>query len=339
MGKRIRLYEPGTVYSAVSSVVDRQFMLKPNHSRENKLLAAGCHPLALLDNNDITPVSSVYNTIGYAVGRALELHPLDLRWFASNINHNHSGVGADKPRLENISAFYKDVNRSIAVDLNRTWKRSGHLFVHSPRIEPCLDDRAAKSSLLYALGNPIKDGLIDTIHEAPFFSTYRHHAYDEPLRFWHVDRNAWWQAGGPRKKSHRLKDYIRWIEYDLPPPLPEWDDVPDHKWKAELRALARDYEAEQREMRRAEGRTVVGVPALYRVDPRDKPTEPRKSGPQPLCHASDPQTFFEYRLKWREFLKAYREASHDYRAGFFDREFPEGSFRPPLVTVYTSSRL
>jgi hypothetical protein len=103
--------------------------------------------------------------------------------------------------------------------------------------------------------------------------------------------------------------------------------------------MARDIEEVYQAERRAEGRTVIGVPALYRLDPRDRPQTERDSSPQPLCHASDPEVFFEYRRRWRAFLEEYRKASIDYRMGYFDREFPEGSFRPPLVTVYTSSRL
>jgi len=327
------------LYSAVSSVIDRQFFFKPNHGRQNILLAADCPPESLNPQNDIVPVSSVINIFGYAVGRALELHPVDLRWFTTNINHDHYGFTASKDQLQDIAEFYKSANSIIATGVNDLWGHDGHVFARRPRIEACVDDRAAKQKLLYALENPVKDGLVETVLEAPFFSTYRHSAYGDPLRFWHIDREAWWDAGGPRKKSHRLKDYMRWVEYELPPPLPQWDGLPEHKWRAELRAMARDIEEEYREMRRAEGRTVIGVPALFRCDPRERPQTPRESKPQPLCHASEPEAFFEYKRAWRDFLEEYRKASIDYRMGYFDREFPEGSFRPPLVTVYTSSRL
>jgi hypothetical protein len=339
MGNRPRLYEPNLLYSAVTNTVDRQFLLKPNHDRRNPLLAAGCPPQALDPRTDIVPVSSVINIVGAAVGRALEQYPVDLRWFEANVNHTHSGLTARPEQLGNISAFYKSTNSTIARELNRTWQRTGHLFAARPRIEPCLDDRAAKQQLIYAMTNPLKDGLVETVRETPFFSTFRHQASGDPLRFWYLDRAAWWKAGGPRKKSHRLKDFLRWVEYELPPPLPEWDGVPEHKRRAELRALVREAEEEQRETRRREGRRVVGVPNLFKLNPFDKPAEPRESSPQPLCHTSNPQLYFEYRCKWREFLNEYRKASHDYRAGNFDREFPEGSFRPPLVTVYNSSRL
>jgi hypothetical protein len=46
-----------------------------------------------------------------------------------------------------------------------------------------------------------------------------------------------------------------------------------------------------------------------------------------------------YRRDWLEFRKAYRAASIAYRAGDLAVEFPDGSFLPPLVTMYTASAL
>ncbi|MFO8080779.1 MAG: hypothetical protein R6V07_10765 [Armatimonadota bacterium] len=39
MGHPIRIYQPGIVYSMVSNIVDRQFMLKPAHHPDNPLLS------------------------------------------------------------------------------------------------------------------------------------------------------------------------------------------------------------------------------------------------------------------------------------------------------------
>ncbi len=91
--------------------------------------------------------------------------------------------------------------------------------------------------------------------------------------------------------------------------------------------------------RKATGNTVIGKKKLYETDPRDRPKNPKKSGREPLCHASDPELAKEYRESWREFLNQYIPASSDYRNGYFEREFPDGSVRPPLITIYTASGL
>ena len=72
---------------------------------------------------------------------------------------------------------------------------------------------------------------------------------------------------------------------------------------------------------------------------RNRPKNPKKSSNEPLSHASDPELEKEYRESWREFLNQFIPASADYRNGYFDREFPDGSFRLPLISIYTVSRL
>ncbi len=56
-----------------------------------------------------------------------------------------------------------------------------------------------------------------------------------------------------------------------------------------------------------------------------------------VCHASDPELAKEYRKSWCEFLNQFMSASADYHGGYFAREFPDGSFRPPLISVYTAA--
>ena len=93
----------------------------------------------------------------------------------------------------------------------------------------------------------------------------------------------------------------------------------------------------EKKKRKESGRTVIGKKRLFEEDPRNRPENPKKSGREPLCHASDPELAKEYQKSWREFLNQFIPASADYRNGYFDREFPDGSFRPPLVSVYTAS--
>jgi hypothetical protein len=187
------------------------------------------------------------------------------------------------------------------------------------------------------MANAVKDGQVERVAASPFFSTYRHLAFGEPLRFWYIDRTAWWRKGGPIP-GNREKDYLKWVEFSLAP-LPGWLSMTAHQRRSRFRHLVREAERIAAEGRAVEGRSVVGMPALRRLDPRDRPRDPKKSGPQPLCHAADPAIRRQFKREWREFLKAYRAASIAFRHGCFGVEFPDGSFRPPLVTMYTASAL
>ena len=177
--------------------------------------------------------------------------------------------------------------------------------------------------------------MVETVKQSPFFNTYRHLAYGDPLRFWYIDWHAWWLAGGFRNKRHRAKDYLKWTEFKLTP-LPEWQNLTVSQRQTRVRVRVRELEEHYADLRKHKNRTVIGVRALFRVDPRDRPQNPKKSGKQPLCHASDPRLSHQFKREWYDFVHEHRRASIDYRKGYYEREFPEGSFRPVIKKVHTS---
>ena len=106
-----------------------------------------------------------------------------------------------------------------------------------------------------------------------------------------------------------------------------------------VRKQVQEIEATCKKERKESGKTVIGKADLFEVDPRDRPKNPKESGKEPLCHASDKALAKEHKKQWCKFMEQYIEASADYRNGYYDREFPDGSYRPPLVTIYQASRL
>jgi hypothetical protein len=338
MGRRIRIWEPNIVYSAVIRCVDQQFLLKPDHDLSHPLLQDGCPVESLDRNNDITPQPSTINIIGAAAARALQLAPIDVHWVDANINHLEVGFSAGKDQIENISRFFQILDSIVAVRINIKLERKGHVWGAPFRPTPCLDDRSAEQQLIYCLTNPVKDHLVETVRESPFFTCYRNLAHGEPLEFFWIDWDAYFNAGGPRKKSHRPKDYLSWLSLELTP-LPHQADWPEHKRQTWIRQEVRAVEQRTRDELRSVGRKAMGSAAQFAVDPRDRPADPKNAGPQPLCHATDPETRRAYRHRWRETVHAHRAASIDYRLGYWEREFPEGTFRPPLITPYSAAGL
>jgi len=337
MGCRIRRFEPGFVHSAACRCNDRQFLFRPNHNPHNPLLHATCPANALDPDNDHIPVPSVINVIGASVGRALLRHPVALNWFEANLHHEHDGFTPSDDTRERVPQFFRDAHSLVAREINRCLGRENHVYGGRYRAEPCLDDASAEQQLVYAMTNAVKDGQVERVSQSPFFSTFRHLAYGEPLRFWYIDRTAWWRKGGPRP-GNREKDHLKWVEFALAP-LPGWEGLTVHQRRTRFRRLVKRAEETAARERKVDGRKVAGVPSLRRLDPRSRPGDPKESGRQPLCHASDPVLRRRFELEWREFLRAYRAASIAYRCGDFGVEFPDGSFRPPLVTMYTASAL
>jgi hypothetical protein len=337
VGSRIRVWEPGVVYSGSLRCNDRKFLLKPNHRLDNPLLHASCPASALDPRNDIVPVPSTIDIIGASVARAIEQHPVTLHWFESNVNHLHSGLSLTADQLDHVAPFLQQANSLIARGINKLYEHEGQVLSGPVRFTPCIDDVSAEDRLLYALTNPVKDGLIESTRRTPLFSTYRAQAGDEALRYWYIDWEAWWSAGGSRKRGKRPKDFLRWVALPIAP-LPELAEWPAHRVQSRVRHGVRAREEHAREEIRAAGRTVAGARALFEVDPRDRPKEAKESREQPICHAADPQLRREFRRRLREILNEHRKASWDFRMGYFEREFPEGTYRPPIATIYNSSR-
>ena len=59
---------------------------------------------------------------------------------------------------------------------------------------------------------------------------------------------------------------------------------------------------------------------------------PKKNTKQPLCHASGSDEARAFEKRWNTFRSRHRAASVDYREGDWTREFPLGSFRPPIMS-------
>jgi hypothetical protein len=338
MGRRIRFFEPDVVYSAVIRCNDQQFFLKPDHDPKHPLLVKGCPVRSFNNDNDLTPEPSVINVIGAAVARAQLLDPIRIHWVEANINHLMIGFSAAAEQLENIPRFFRNVNSAIAVKLNDKWNHNGHLWSSPYRATVCKDDQGVEQQLVYCVTNPVKDDLVETVQESPFFTSFRALAQGEKMSFFRIDWKAYRLAGSVRKKSHKPKDYLEWLELELLP-IPGQEDWPAHKRQAWVRAQVRAVEAATKEELRAAKRKAMGRAAQFAADPRDRPKNPKRSGPQPLCHASDPEVAREYEKQWREVVREHRAASIDYLQGMRDREFPEGTFRPPIIKLCSSLKL
>jgi len=336
VGARIRMYEPNQVYEASIRTVDRAFLFAPNHHKSQPLIADSSPTSALDSRNNLIPEPSVVNIFGAAVGRALRRYPIAIHGFEGNINHLHICFSASESQLDNIVPFFRSTLSLIARGVNRLLDREGPLFSSRTRTHPCIGDKQAENKLLYALTNAAKDNLVEHTSDSPFFTTYHHQAKGESLCFWYIDYDAYWTAGGRSKKTHRLKDYLRWTKWHCTP-LPNHQSMTEPQRQTWFRQQVKALEEQFAKERRETGKTVIGVKRLRETDPRDRPKSPKESGKEPLCHAEDKESEREFEEKWKQFRDAFIAASADYRSGVRDREFPLGSFKPPLLDIARAS--
>jgi hypothetical protein len=215
--------------------------------------------------------------------------------------------------------------------LNRLRGREGHLYAGPSRVTPCADDGAAFQQLVYALTNPVKDGLVDRVRHLPFFSTYRAQALGKPLRYWDIEWERFYEAGGPSNRRLHPKQFLVWRTLELAP-LPHLADMPEHKRRTLIRKSVEEIEEETADRLKREGRSFCPVSRHFEIDPRSRPNTPRVSGRKPLVHSSSRAARDAYREKIRDVMRAYVPASVALRSGCYDVEFPPGTFRPPLTS-------
>jgi len=326
----IRILEPGVVYSVVQTTVDRTFSFAPNHDPAHPLLARGCPPEALDSGSPIVPVPSVINIVGAAAARALELSPINLHALELSSTHQHEEASTKDGSIAELPEFWRNFHSKVARDLNRLRGREGHLYAGPPRVTPCANDNNAFQQLIYAMTNPVKDGLVDRVHRSPFFSTYAQQARGEPLRYWDIEWECYWEAGGPFNRRLHPKQFMTWRTLEIAP-LPHLADMAAHKRQTLVRKSVEAVEEEAADRLKREGRAFCPVSRHFELDPRDRPQTSRVSGRKPLAHASTSAERDAYRDKVRDVMKAYVPASIAFRQGIFDVEFPPGTFRPPLT--------
>jgi hypothetical protein len=325
----IRLFEPDVVYAVVQTTVDRTFSFAPNHDPAHPLLARGCPPEALDPESPIVPIPSVINVVGAAAARALELSPINLHALELSSTHQHEEASAKDGDITGLPEFWRNFHSKVARDLNRLRDREGHLYAGPTRVTPCANDDKAFQQLIYALTNPVKDGLVDRARRSPFFSTYRAQALGETLRFFDIEWERYWEAGGPFNRRLHPKQFMVWRTLEITP-LPHLADMPAHRRQTLIRKAVEEVEEETAEQLRREGRTFCPVSRHFETDPRGRPSTPRVSGRKPLIHASTRAERDAYRDKVRDVMKMYIPASVAFRSGCFNVDFPPGTFRPPL---------
>ena len=74
--------------------------------------------------------------------------------------------------------------------------------------------------------------LLARMSKPTLFSTYDPLTKGELRKFWYIDYEAYWLAGGDQKKSHRLKEYLKWVSwsYALLPGQREMSEQPRRTW-------------------------------------------------------------------------------------------------------------
>ncbi len=307
MARRIRVWKEDALYHATYNCIDRMFLLKPS--------------------------KKVNHIVGACLGRALKKYPVRLHSFTTNINHLEIIFSLIQGLLNNASAFLQYFAGHLAREMNRLLGREGHFWSERARVEEIISDAKAEKLLGYGACNPVKDGLVDKASDWQGFSTNEALGKGRKLVFEYENRTKWWNSGADHKPVDPKK-YMEQVEVVLHT-IPSWKKLSRNRRQKRFCQIIHNHETLARRERLAEGiMQVKGMKRIQRESPFSKPRRPRKRTPQPLCHTDTITEYKAYEAEYKEIAQAHRIASAAYRSGCFEVEFPPGTFRPPLVTVY-----
>lgn len=235
--------------------------------------------------------------------------------FMSNHYHMIARGPADNPCL--LSDFMRDVGQFISKQLGPLSGWHGTLWHHRFSAIPFVDPRALREKIGYILSHGVKESLVGSLDESPFFTSLAANLGARQVfkRYW---RSEWTRKNGAAR--------------DLPIPYTEHElhlaDLPSAVMTPSERVLgqAKWFSGLQAQIDAQADPMALGAELALDLG------EPRMpgAGHRPLCHASTKAGYARYARQHECFTKAYRQASEQLRAGNSAAVFPPACFRPML---------
>ena len=298
MGRPLRNQKPDSIYFVTSGCLERMFFFRP--SKEVNRIILGI------------------------LARVADRFDIEIFAFVFMSNHLHMIV---RSRSCQIHLFMEEFLGQVARALNKHWGRSGSFFHRRYDASEILDDEALLDKLRYTVCNPCESNLVRHPKVWPGLSSWSIHETGEPLVGEWVNSKEYWRLKRKYKEMSDAEAARRaTIEYPLHmAKLPMWEALDDEAYRKKVCKEVCEW-AEHL----ADKRTVrcVGVKKILAQSFDDRPHNPRKKTPRPVCHASCPDLKDEYLEELRLVTDRYRQAVGKLRRGISDFEFPNGTIPP-----------
>ena len=271
-------------------------------------------------------------TIG-VLDRAARLTSLQVHAYAFLSNHYHLLVSVDSAKQ--LASFMNYLNSNLAREAGRLVRWQEKFWGRRYQAILVSDEKEAQvSRLAYLLAHGVKEGLV----ASPFDWPGAHCASalaegTSPCGRWH-DRTLESRA---RRQSLPLdtEAFVERKQLCLVP-LPCWKSLEPEEYRARVRKLIEEIEADAQRRQEETGKPPLGRDSICRQNPHHEPNRIKK-GPAPLVHAIAPEVRRALRKAYFTFRDAFQHAFRRLRAGAKDFEFPAGAF-PPALPVRAAAR-
>lgn len=244
----------------------------------------------------------------YCLGLAAEQTGVQIAFTMACANHHHTGIYDPQGRYPE---FLQRFHGLAARCLNARWGRWENVWsVEQASVVRLLEPVDVVAKMIYALTNPVKDGLVERAHHWPGASSLA-----ATLR-------------GTEIRASRPKRFFR-SDGDLPESVTIALAMPPGFSREMLERGIAEVEAAAAEERRRTGRRVLGRAGVLNQSWRERArgTEPRR-GLRPRLAGRSRWARIEALQRSKEFLDAYRRAREALMRGLALIPFPPGTYWP-----------
>lgn len=275
----------------------------------------------------LRPDDETNNAVIYCLAEAAQRFNIAIIMPSVLSNHHHTDC---MDRDGNVSQFMERFHGHLAKCQNALRGRSENCWsAEEPSVVELGDISAVIDSIVYAAINPVKDGLVDRVHHWPGVNGLSALLNSRKLV---AHRPSFFRDEGPMPETVTL-------ELEVPEELGDRD-----AFLAIIRDRVARAEAEFADVRRLQGRGVLGRTRILRQSWRDSPPSakaPKKREPgkiRPRFATRDLECLEQLMIRRQVFLRDYRLARAALLAGT-PIPFPLGTYwlrrfvGVPIVTV------
>jgi hypothetical protein len=276
MGHPLRWFIPNVVYEITITTHQERYLLRP--SAQSRDLING------------------------VLGRAQQLYDVRIHGYNYLSNHGHDLVSAEDG--EQLALFLGHVNGNIARKVGPLHGWKGTFWGRRSRELPIIDELSQIERLRYVMAQGTKEGLVASPHDWPGASSLPGLLGDMTVRGRWVDRDGLRAARRSRPETPE-RDFTSYPTVRLSP-MPCWEHLDRDALREKHLEIVAEIEHDAAVSRR--GRRVLGVAAVLKTNPQDRPKKPAH-GPAPLCHTVSSVLRDRFRAAYRAFVAAFREAA------------------------------
>lgn len=260
------------------------------------------------------PGKDTVGAFAYCLAVAAKRYGVKVYWLMVMSNHYHAGVYDE---LGNFPEFLRDFHSLLARCLNCLHARWENVWASEQTSVVDLGDAdAIFDKMIYSLCNAVKDHLVDRAHHWPGLCSYRYQLANRPL----VATRPHWFFNKNGSMPERVE-----LHFERPQ---EFAHLSDKQWTEKLMAAVAQEEAKAADVRKTEGRRVLGSKAVRRQSPFSHPkTTSDRRRLRPRVASKNKWRRIEMLQRNRHFQDCYRRAYARRAAGDVDVLFPYGSYK------------